>query len=225
MQKHRAINTESRPAAPGAKVTQAEPYIEPVYSYESLTPEELRDPARIQRSGFYDQFRGAAVIGEGGDQDEILHYDFDVAHLSDFNVVWPSATLWTFEDVPAYTDEKGVIHPARKKRHLKPHIGGQHAEVTLSVWHQQDVYLQRHNYLEMSDVVEEAERKSVMFEMLLGRVRKLAREMAERDTLANREQLERQETDLEAEELEALVEQLQGTGRRRPALPPGAEGT
>jgi hypothetical protein len=219
-------DTTARPARPGQRAIPTEPLTMPVYSYESLTPDQLRDPTRLPRSGLYDQFRGAAVLSEGGNVDEVVSYRFLVPRVSDFQVEWPHATFWRFENVAAYTDEKGRFHPARQKRHLSPHITEGHAQVTLMSWHGQDVYAQALGWMETEDLVLENGDLAVALAVARAQLQILSRRKAEEDTLANRDILQRPETDLEQPELEQLVEQFGGSRRDRTPRPDvGAGGT
>lgn len=229
-QREAVRDTVAQPARANQHATPVEPLTMPVYDYESLTPEQVRDPTRLPRSGIYDNFQGAAILNQGsfmahgGNVGEAVSFRFLVPNLSDFRVQWPSATLWSFETVQAYTDEGGKFHEAKKKRHFTPHITPGSAQVTLMSWHGQDVYAQSFNWQEATDLVEENDQLRAALWVARAQLHVESGRKAEEGLLANRDILERPYTDLEQEEIEELVERHVSERRDRGKPAPGDSG-
>jgi hypothetical protein len=213
---HQSVLDQSGHAVPKAsRASPVEPLVIPVYDYESLTPEQLRDPSRIPRSGLYDQFRGAAVTGVGGNEKESVSYEFVVVSNSDFQVKWPHFSWWRTEVEPDWADPEGNIHKGEPRQRFSPHIEPGSAQVTLLSWHGQDIYMQNYGVMDMQDLVQENDNLSAALWMARGELHRLSGMKAEAKITAYREMTERADRELEQPESEELVEHYRSTQERK----------
>jgi hypothetical protein len=202
---------------PSKEKTPTEPLTMPIYDYESLTPEQLRDPARLPKSGLYDQFRGSPVLGEGGNQEESVSYEFRVARVSDFRITWPYLSFW--KDVPgvSYKDTTTGLeyHEEPRQKLTWPHIVDGSAQITLMSWHAQSIDAQNHGYVDTEDLVQVIADKDAALWAARGEIQRLTDEKAERKTLANSDLRNRRSSDLEQEELEELIDKAPVRDKRK----------
>jgi hypothetical protein len=205
--KTRILEAQAKPASKGAKPSPAEPLMMPIYDYESLTPDQLRDPTRLPKSGLYDQFRGTPVLGEGGNQEENVSYEFRVARISDFRFQEPHMSIWKTVTESAYVDPEGVVHEGETKQKLTwPHIVDGSAQITLLSWHAQSIDAQNHGYMDTEDLVQVIADKDAALWAARGEIERLTEEKAERKTLANRDIRNRRSSDYEQEDFEEMVD-------------------
>jgi hypothetical protein len=221
---------DGRPAtrlttAQARKPKPLEPLVMPVYDYEALTPEQLRDPALLPRSGIYDQFRGAAIQGEGGNEDETVGFEFMVVRISDFRVTWPYLSFWKAQPAVSYKDtETGLQYDEPAKEKLTwPHIVPGSAEVTLmSTVAGQDVLAEHYGYVSAEDNAATKDDLAVALEAANAHLNREANRMAAERTLANRFVLDFPNRELEEPESEALVDQSKADRDKRRPSPSGS---